>query len=223
MAELILPENKHLYLDVLEEMFERRYQLFFDGLGWCPDECGVTKGYDKDAFDKDDTAYIIERKPGTGEVVGFCRINPTTEPHMMTEVFAHYCGYVDEIPTGPEILEVSRLGYDFRPLKRDRDAWREVRARVTTSITEYCLRLGIKQVTYCVHDHIYNAIHRDTWGAIPLGNPVYDEKLDKTYQAGISDLDEAGLARCRQMLINPNEEVLTYRAPFSKIKLPEAA
>lgn len=223
MAELILPDNRHLYLGVLEEMFERRYQLFFDGLGWCPNVCKVERGYDKDEFDKDDTAYIVERKPGSGEVVGFCRINPTTNPHMMTEVFPHYCDYVDDIPVGPKTFEVSRLGYDFRPLERDRDAWREVRARITTSITEYCLRLGIEKVTYCVHNDIFMAIQRDTWGATPLGNPVHDARLDKIHQAGISDITVEGLDRCRSMLINPNEEVLTYRAPFSTIKISEAA
>ncbi|MEO1190087.1 MAG: acyl-homoserine-lactone synthase, partial [Pseudomonadota bacterium] len=188
----------------------------------CPDECGVTRGLDKDAFDKDDTVYIIERVPGSGEVVGFCRINPTTRPHMMTEVFPHYCNY-DGIPTGPNIHEVSRLGYDYRVLGRDRDAWREVRARITTAITFYCLRRRISQVTFCVHDDIYMAIKRDTWGARPLGAPQHDEKLDKIYQAGISDITPEALERCRSNLEDPDRPPLDYFGPIETLQLPEAA
>lgn len=224
MAELILPSNRHLYEHVLDEMYERRFQLFFDGLGWCPEECGVLhKGYDKDAFDMDHTIYIVERQARTGNVVGFCRLNPSTRSHMMPEVFPHYCDWVPEVPTGPNIWEVSRLGYDYRPLGRDRAEWKEVRARITTSITEYCLQQGIEQVTFCVHQDIFNAIQRDTWGAVPLGNPYHDEKLGETYQAGLSDITAAGLSRCRSMLRRPEDEVLFVYGPMSALQIREAA
>lgn len=219
MAELILPENRNDYLHVLEEMFERRYELFFDGLGWLPEECGVEPGYDKDQFDKDDTVYIVERT-SEGRVVGFCRINPTIRPHMMTDVFADYC---DHVPVGPHIHEVSRLGYDYRLLNRDRDAWNEVRARVTTAITDYCLRAGISQVTYCVHEKIYFAIKRDTWGAEKLGEPVQDTRLNQVYQAGISNITHRALERCRNNLIDPTIPALMYHGPTPRLRLPEAA
>lgn len=222
MAELILPENRHLYEHLLDEMHERRYQLFFDGLGWCPDECGIEHpGYDKDRFDKLDTVYIIQRMPGSGEVVGFCRINPTTSPHMMDEIFAGYCEYTG-VPVGPDIHEVSRLGYDYR-VTGDRETWKLVRAQITSSISEYCLSLGIKQVTYCVHDFIFNAIQSDTWGAKPLGRPVHDEKLGKTYQAGISDITQEGLLRCKARLPHPEDDALTYSGPAFAWRRKEAA
>lgn len=223
MAELILPENRHMYLHLLDEMHERRYQLFFDGLGWCPEECGVEHpGYDKDQFDKDDTVYIIQRMPGSGEVAGFCRINPTTSPHMMDEIFPEYCNY-NGVPVGPDIHEVSRLGYDYRVLKRDRDAWNQVRAQITSGVSEYCLLRGIRRVTYCVHDKIFNAIQADTWGAKPLGSPVHDVKLDRIYQAGISDIDEDGLRRCRAKLSRPEDGALLYSGPTSAWRLKVAA
>ncbi len=225
MAELILPENRHLYLHVLDAMHVARFELFFDGLGWDPVECGLDRPqdkYDKDQFDKDDTVYIIERMPETGEVVGFCRINPTTSPHMMDQVFADYCEY-DGVPIGASIHEVSRLGYDYRVLKRNRDDWKEVRFRMTSAISEYCLLRGIDQVTYCVHDHIFNAIQQDTWGAIPLGNQRYDKRLDQFYQAGISDITREGLERCRAELRRPEDDVLTYFGPVAAAQLKEAA
>ncbi len=223
MAELILPENRHRYYDVLDEMHVTRFELFFDGLGWCPEECGIERPgdrYDKDEFDKADTVYIIERWPETGQVVGFCRINPTTTPHMMDQVFADYCEY-SGVPIGSDIFEVSRLGYDPRIVRGD--DWKEVRFRMTSAISEYCLMRGIAQVTYCVHDYIFNAIQQETWGAVPLGRPKHDERLNKVYQAGISDITEEGLARCRSQLRRPDDDVLIYSGPAKAMRLKEAA
>lgn len=223
MAELILPENRYLYEHLLDEMHERRYQLFFDRIGWCPEECGIEHpGYDKDQFDRLDTVYIIHRMPDSGEVVGFCRINPTTRPHMMDEIFAGACNYTG-VPIGPGIHEVSRLGYDYRVLKHDRVAWKRIRYRMTTAITEYCILAGINQITYFVEDEIYNAIQRDTWGAIPLGNQVHDEKLKRVYQAGISDMNEETLARCKANLQQSDDHVLTYSGPIAAVNFKEAA
>lgn len=223
MAELILPENRHLFLDVLDDMHERRYKLFFENLGWCPDECGVQRGYDKDAFDTDESVYIVELLPGTRKVAGFARMNPTTGLHMMADLFPHFCDYPSGVPIGPDIQEVSRLGYDFDLLNRDRNAWKEVRGRITGAIVEYCLSRGINQVTYCVHDNVFTSIQKDTWGAIPLGSPQRDEKLGKIYQTGISDMTIEGLNRCKAMLDDPSENILNYYGPVSAVKIPVAA
>lgn len=213
MAELILPENRHHYHDVIDRMHETRYKLFFDNLGWDPDECGVTRGFDKDAYDMDHSIYIVELTPA-GDVAGFARLNPTSRKNMMADLFPEYCNYFPEPPCDPTIYEVSRLGYDPDVLGRDRAAWKETRGRMTSAITEFCLSRGIKQLTFIVHDNVFLSIQRDTWGAMPLGNPQPDEKLGKIYQAGISDINAEGLARCRSLLMDPNAEILTYYGPL---------
>lgn len=223
MAELILPDNRDLYLADLEQMFERRYELFFERLGWCPDAVGVTRGYDKDAFDQDSTVYIIERMPGARDIVGFARLNPTTGPHMMRARFAHYCDYCSAPPIANDLWELSRLGYFTPRFGGDRSIWKEVRARMLTAITEYCLQVGIRRLEYVVRENVYTAIQRETWGAQPLGGRHAESQSEPAYVAGISGMTRNGLTQVRSLLHDPEETVLMYYGPVSSIQLRAAA
>ena len=91
MAEIITPANRHLYSDLLEEMFKMRYRVAVGELGW--NIPGIKAGYDKDAFDTEETIYIIVPSDCRTKVLGCTRLNPTTGPHMLTEVFEHYCDF----------------------------------------------------------------------------------------------------------------------------------
>lgn len=220
MAEVIWSGNRDRYLLELDQMHERRYRLCFELMGWDPDECGVQRGYDKDEFDRHDTIYIIERHPKNArDVVGFARLNATTGPHMMANLFAHYCNFPPGIPRAPNIYEVSRLLYDWEALG-DRGLWKWVRARMLVAMTEFCLRSGIKQLDYVVNDDVFTNIQRQTWRTIPLGSHQRDERLDKTYVAGLSDMDAYGLERVRALLSDQDEDVLHYYGPMTAFALP---
>ena len=223
MAELILPDNRNLYLADLEQMFERRYELFFEHLGWSADKANVMFGYDKDAYDLDHTVYIIERMPGARDIVGFARLNPTTGPHMMRDVFAHHCEYCSAPPVAGDLWELSRLGYFTPRFLGDRSMWKEIRARMLTAITEYCLQVGIKRLEYVVRENVYTAIQRETWGAQPLGGRHYNDGATLAEVAGISHITQDGLNRVRSLLGDPEETVLMYYGPLSSVQLRSAA
>ena len=92
MAEVITRENRAYYSDLIEDMHKQRYNALFRphpvhpfGLGWDPSEAGIPEGYDKDDFDTDETIYLVERHPETGEILASIRYNPTMGPHLLIE------------------------------------------------------------------------------------------------------------------------------------------
>lgn len=75
--------NKHLYEDILDEMFRLRARVFVDRLGW---DVNVEDGKEIDEYDSLDPHYVIGLNDN-GEVVSCARALKTTGPHMLPDVF----------------------------------------------------------------------------------------------------------------------------------------
>ncbi len=75
--------NKHLFADVLDEMFQLRARVFGDRLGW---EVYIHNGQERDQFDDLDPAYVIGLDE-EGHVISCVRALQTTGPHMLSDVF----------------------------------------------------------------------------------------------------------------------------------------
>ncbi len=76
--------NRHLHVDVLDEMFRLRARVFGDRLGWDVD---IRDGREIDAFDALNPAYVIGLNDDY-EVVACVRALQTTGPHMLSDVFS---------------------------------------------------------------------------------------------------------------------------------------
>lgn len=75
--------NRHLFDDVLDEMFKLRKRVFSDRMGW---DVTISNGREIDAFDELDPSYII-CLDDSYSVIGCARLLQTTGPHMLSDVF----------------------------------------------------------------------------------------------------------------------------------------
>lgn len=83
---------------------EYRHKIFIERLGW---PLPVENGLERDQFDHPDTHYVMVREPN-GAICGCARLLPTTEPYLLSEVFAHLLAGAP-MPRSGEVWELSRF------------------------------------------------------------------------------------------------------------------
>ena len=89
---------------IKKQLFEYRYEVFVEKLGW---NLKTKKGIEVDQFDHDDTLYVVA-KDDFNDVVGCARLLPTTESYLLEEVFPELLNG-REIPKSPDVWEISRF------------------------------------------------------------------------------------------------------------------
>lgn len=192
MIQIITRDNSDQHADLLDDMFRRRYHVLVELMGWkIP---GVQQGYDVDAFDTDHSIYLIDTHPETGDVIASLRFNPTTQPHLMSEVFPHQCE-ISGVPRGENIWEATRLVYDAE--RMNGDLFKQTRGRFGVAITEFAVHSGITGLTWLVSKRLYQSLAR-YWRIRPLGLPLYYEDDGDEYIAAIATMDENALAGMRE-------------------------
>lgn len=211
MVEIITRTNRHLYAKEMEDMFEQRYRLLIRGLGW--NVPGSEHGRDVDAFDTDETVYLIDRHPETNELTASCRLNPTIKPHLMSEVFPHQCELMG-VPQAPDVWELTRVVYDHNKMKGE--LFRKTRSALKLAITEFCISLGITSLTWLSRREIFASMC-SFWPTRPLGGARYYEDDQEYYVAAISDISAKALesARDKYAQYEERELVLTSLVPAS--------
>ena len=143
MVEIITKANRYLYRDDLEDMFEQRYRVLIKGMGW--NVPGCQPGRDEDAFDTEDTVYLIERHPKTKKLISTFRLNPTLKPHLMSEIFSHQCE-LKGVPRAANIWELSRVVYDAS--RMEGALFKKTRAAMRLALAEFCFAAGIDALTW---------------------------------------------------------------------------
>lgn len=207
MVDVVLPNNRHFYSEYLEEMHRQRYRVLVERAGW--EIPGIEPGFDRDAFDTDQTIYLLEINPVNHELLASVRFNPTTQPHMMTDVFAHQCEF-EGIPRSPDIWEGSR--YVFEKSRMDDATFARCRIIMGIAMTEFCLSYGIRSMTWLTHGVLYKAAQK-WWRTRPLGHPHYYQSDRAEYVAAITDMTfEAGQKLRRA--IGEDGPVLFVRDPL---------
>lgn len=189
MIEIITPSNQNLYEPVIESAFRLRYRALVKHCGWrIPDLVGER---DCDRYDTKNTIYFVDRAPGAQGVVACARLNPTTKPHMLSDIFPRYCD-LQGVKTGETIYEASRIAIDCRRLC-DVER-RQAISRLEWAITAYALQYGITELTSFTSEKVY--VHNiQLWPTRPLGLPAHFEDDDRIYIPAISVMEEAALKR----------------------------
>jgi acyl-homoserine lactone synthase len=212
VVEVVTAANRSMYRDLLDDMHAMRYRVVVEKWGWkLPD---VTPGYDKDAFDTDDTVYLLETDPARTHVWGCARLNPTTKPHLMSEVFADACDLTD-VPVSDTIWECSRFVIDRAALPTPEDD-AHTRQSVGIGITEFCLSSGITHLSWLTNQAFYN-LALSVWDTRPLGLPKHYPDDDAIYIPALSVIDEKALARQRARLLKRRDDVTFVHMPLSVI------
>ncbi|MDJ0919974.1 MAG: acyl-homoserine-lactone synthase [Henriciella sp.] len=209
MIEIVTPENRAYCQDLLEASYRMRYRVIIEDLGW--NVPGVQPGRDFDQFDTEDTVYFLALSETGEDVHGCFRFNPTTKPHMLTDVFPEFCNERD-VPRGDRILEASRFILDRKACGSKR-AWIWARQSLGLAATEYCLNHGIEAMTWLTHYQFFSRIC-ETYDSEPLGLPRIRYYDNETYIAALSKIDEKTWRRQRADFIGGDQHVAIERVPL---------
>lgn len=205
MFRIITPDTRDQYGDELRAMHEMRYRVVVCEWGW--EIPGVIVGYEADQFDTEETVYVIVQND-EDEVVASARMNPTTQPHMLSELFAGCCD-LQPWPVGPEVWECSRFVTERSKFRDPLEDFR-VRCRLGIGMTVYCIDKGITRLSWLTHQKFYNLVVK-VWKTEPLGLPRRDEG-DWAWIPAVSSIDLAALDRQLDRYRNAETIVETYMA-----------
>jgi acyl-homoserine lactone synthase len=140
MLHIVTSENRHLYQDELEQSFRLRYRVFVQERKWKnlrrPDEREV------DQFDNDEAIYLLALEGKDRQVIGGCRLLPTTGPYLLPDVFPELSEGL--IPRAANIFEWGRLYVS--PSRREGLASNKTSCLIMAGVMEYCLAEGIDQL-----------------------------------------------------------------------------
>jgi N-acyl-L-homoserine lactone synthetase len=212
VVEIVTAANRSIYSDLIDDMHAMRYRVAIEKWGWKVP--GIPPGYDKDAFVTDHTVYLIETDPDRRQVWGCARLNPTTKPHLMSEVFADACD-LSGLAVGDHIWECSRFLIDRSRLPTPEDD-AHTRQSVGIGITEFCLSAGITHLTWLTNQAFYN-LALSVWDTRPLGLPRHYPDDDATYIPALSVIDEAALGRQRARLLKRRTDVTFVYMPLAAL------
>lgn len=134
MIDVIDNTNKDLFADQLQQMWKQRYQIFVETLGWdldCDGELEI------DQFDQPTTSYFLAYDDDRS-VIGSVRLIPSTEPHLISDVFPELCD--DGVPREEGIWEASRMY--VMPQKGEYEARFAIGCRILSGVMEYGMLFG---------------------------------------------------------------------------------
>lgn len=193
MILTITEDNRDVYGDLLDDMHRMRYRVI-ERWGW--QVPGIEPGYDKDGFDTHRTVYFLDLDDAGEKVVGTCRFNPTTGPHLLSEVFPDMCELAG-VPRAPHIWEATRYLIDTQTVPDWQS--RRSRTRLALALCEYAHANAITEMSWLTTQALYKNMVQ-LWPSRPLGLPKYFEADDNTYIAALSELTEEATAILRERL-----------------------
>jgi N-acyl-L-homoserine lactone synthetase len=149
--------------DVLRAMFVARKRVFVDLLGW---NVPVLDGkFEIDQFDDPRATYVIVSGE-SGDHRASARLLQTTGPHILGDLFPKLCER--EVPTGPDVLEITRFCLD-RSLSASTRL--QARNRLVSALVAFALRSGVRTYTGVAELAWLQQILAFGWDCRPLGAP----------------------------------------------------
>jgi len=215
MYQIVTPADRNQHSHLLNEMFLHRYKIVVEEWGW--EIPGITPPLEKDQFDTDETVYILVRDDELGRITASSRLNPTTKPHMMSELFSDFCT-LQPYPVSPAAWEWSRLVFDRRAYK-DRARELKIRTALSLGIHQFCTDAGIRELSYLTHHMAYNLVQK-VWDTEPLGLPKQAEDQTMTWIAAKSKVDQA--AYHQLIYRHENAEAIIAKTMAGFIEPPQA-
>lgn len=188
---LINSTNMESNESVLDRMFRMRHKVAVDHWGWQIPNAG--SGIDKDDFDTYRTTHFLKIDED-GRVHGCARLNPTTAPHLLSEIFPYVCD-AQGVPQDPNTFEFSRFFVDKTAMSR-RD-YIHTGYELLAGIAEWSLHKGIKQLSWYAFQATYG-LAVPLWTTAPLGAPQTHDGDESVYVPAISTIDEEAVIRTRK-------------------------
>lgn len=163
-------DNSHLYEAELDQYFRGRYEVYVRERGW--KDLERPDGRDIDQFDTEEAVHIlaVENK----EVVGGRRMNPTTSPTLLSEVFPN--ASLLPLIRSPDVFETSRL-WVARHKRGDRTRPR-VESLLHAATMEFALAAGLSKTRTLFETWWIPRFQRIGWKMHPLGLPLKIDGLN---------------------------------------------
>lgn len=189
MIHIITAENRRHFHHALMEMHRQRKAVFIDQLKWRLQE---SAGLEIDAYDSAEAVYLVEADAPRAPISASARLLPTTQPHLLGDVFPELCAAAP--PIGPHVWEATRFcPAPATPHGAPRQA---MLGRVIAAIMETALLFGIERVTYVANRALAPMAQRAGWEVAALG-PAHGTGRDKL-RAFAAEIDAKGLRRVRE-------------------------
>ncbi len=163
MVQLVTAENCRFHQALVDRMFEDRKSIFVDLLKWDIPHDGR---FERDQFDDEHAEYLIVNDSDSGEHFASLRMLRTDRPHILGSLFGELCD--EQVPTGPDIREISRMCLSPRHRGAERLAARNLLA---SAMTEYALLTGIRAYTGVADLGWMSRVLSAGWRCEPLGMP----------------------------------------------------
>jgi acyl-homoserine lactone synthase len=206
MIDCVTCFNAHLYKDQLEQMFRRRYDIFVKRRRWA--KLAQPDGLERDQFDNDAAIYLLSINPA-GVVDGGLRLIPTTEPHLLSEIFSHAVS--GPVPRGPAIYEMTR--YFTMTDRTQPHASRRVAGELLCSMLEYCLGHSGEWITTLFDTFYVPRMRQNGWDQELIGPPTrYDEGIAVAAKIAVTD-ENLRASRVVHKISGPMLRVLEAQRP----------
>ena len=191
MLHVIDADNRKEYADTLEQSFIVRHRVFVEQKGWL--DLRKPDGRETDQFDTDAAIHMVWLDDD-GNVVAGSRLLPTTEPHLLSEIFPHLATVYD-IPRSPKIFEWTRFYVDHGNMANVGEC--NLSSHIMCGVLQYCLDHEITHLSAVAEALWLSRFLRWGWKPEALGLPqdysgqkivglvvkVSEEALEKTARA----------------------------------------
>lgn len=164
-VHIVTSANRHLYARALEQSYRLRHRIYIEELRWR----GLTRrddGREFDQFDTAETVHLLYIEDGT--VCGGTRLVPSTGPHLLGDVFAHFAA-VRGVPRAPDIAEWTR--FHVAPERREEHRASRIGSVILVSMVEYALEEGLTAVSALMNTVWLPRFLGYGWRVRPLGLP----------------------------------------------------
>jgi acyl-homoserine lactone synthase len=191
MIYVIDNRNRKGFQPELEQMFRLRHDIYVGRRGWKALE--KADGRDVDQFDTNATVYLLSID-NAGSVTGGLRLNPTTGPHLIRDIFPHTVAG-EEIPVGEHIYEFTRWFVVKERVSAEEN--RRVAGELLVAMLEYGQHIGLTHISLCCDSFFWKTMQETRWDVRRLG-PVTRYPEGKCISV-LFDVSDRMVANTRQI------------------------
>lgn len=190
MIVVVNAENRGLFEVDLVRMYRQRKAVFVDEAGW---KIPVIGDMEMDAYDRDDTIYLLAKDRPDGELLASARLLTTTGPHLMCELFN--AADREKMPRGATVWEVSR--FCTAPEVQGRDQRHALLWEIICGVLETGLLYGVDEVVFAASRALLPLALHCGWEVRTLGRGLSDPGDGVTAVAAV--ITAAGLRQVRRL------------------------
>ncbi|WP_085905370.1 acyl-homoserine-lactone synthase [Kiloniella majae] len=160
------PKHYEHFQPQMKSMFELRYRVFCERLGWVPGENQMERDHFDDLF----PSYLIKQE-ADGTVSACVRLLPSTGANMLRDTFPELLSGKD-CPAEENIMESSRFAVDTALLKSRGDTeLSKTTYELFLSMIEFGLGRGLTQIITVTDLRMERLVKRANWPYERLGDP----------------------------------------------------